>query len=190
MSSAKSKFLTAACLSFGMVVMFAGTSHAQPRAHDREVQASGGIFHAQGSDSGTISADLSIGKYLDDPAWQVGFRQGLNYSFIDNGTDVWTATTVPYFQYHFRDFTPDNRTLPFIGGFAGAIWNDRDITGTLGPEIGVKFFMTKQTFASVRYRYEWFFSDLSLGGVTNNRSDGNHVGTFGIGYLWGDDGER
>src|ERR671922_1754539 len=75
------------------------------------------------------------------------------------------------------------RFVPFLGLADGVVWNDRDVTGTLGPQAGVKIFLADQTYLGLRYRYEWFFH--SVKGVGDAADHGNHVGTIGIGFLWG-----
>jgi hypothetical protein len=55
-----------------------GTVVAAPAEGASEVQVSAGFFHAQGSDSGNLNADLSYGYYFT-PGWQLGIRQALNY---------------------------------------------------------------------------------------------------------------
>ena len=67
---------------------------AAPRQGTGEVQVSGGLFHAEDSDIGNLNLDLSYGWYLS-PGWQVGFRQALNYNFIEDATDQWIASTAP-----------------------------------------------------------------------------------------------
>jgi hypothetical protein len=177
--------LTASMACF-VGLLFAAPSYSQPVPTDREIQASGGFFHAQGADVGTASGDISYGYFLQgNRAWEIGLRQGLSYAFIDHGKDAWSATTVPFFNYHFYDFSKDDRLVPFVGGFLGGTWNDDDATGTLGPELGAKYFVNDRTFLRIGYRYEWFFNTLNLRGVTRNRSDGNHVVAFGIGFLFG-----
>lgn len=161
------------------------TALAQPTPHDKELQASAGFFHAQGSDSGSVNGDIGFGYFLGDPHWEIGLRQGFSYSFIEDSSDVWTATTIPFVNYHLLGLFESDRVVPFIGTFVGAIWNDEDITGTLGPDAGVKFFVNDSTFLTMRYRYEWFFNDLSLGDIGDNSSKGNHVGTIGLGFVWG-----
>ena len=153
--------------------------YAAPVAGDNEIEASGGLFHAQGSDSGALTADLSYGKYLT-PGWELGLRQGLNYNFIDDHRDQWTATTTPFVNYH---FVLSDTFVPFLGAFIGPVWNDRDISGTIGPAAGLKIFLNEQTYLGLRYRYEWFFNSFKT--VADERTDGNHVTTLGIGFVWG-----
>ena len=75
------------------------------------------------------------------------------------------------------------RRLPYVGGSIGAAYNDRDISGLIGPNAGLKVLFNSQTFLNVGYRYEYFFSDFE--GINNNSNTGNHIGTIGIGFVWG-----
>jgi len=160
------RMLLTASMACLVGLLFAAPSYSQPVPTDREIQASGGFFHAQGADVGTASGDISYGYFLQgNRAWEIGLRQGLSYAFIDHGKDAWSATTVPFFNYHFYDFSKDDRLVPFVGGFLGGTWNDDDATGTLGPELGAKYFVNDRTFLRIGYRYEWFFNTLSLRGV-------------------------
>jgi hypothetical protein len=172
-------------LSLLLVPFGAATSYGRPVAADNEIQVSGGFFHAQGADSGTLTADVSYGRYFANPAWQLGIRQALNYAFIDDASDAWLATTVPFLNYHFYGVTHDDRFVPYLGVLAGAVWNDDDVTGTLGPQVGGKFFLNEWTFLQIGYRYEWFFDRLSARGVSNRGDEGNHVVSIGLGFLWG-----
>lgn len=175
-----------AAIAAAMVAQAASVG-AQPLRGDNEVQLQGAFFHAQGSDTGTLAVDGAIAHYFD-PALQVGLRQGLAYVFVDDADDPWSATTVPFVNYHFRGVSQDDRILPFVGAFGGLIWNDDDATGTVGPTIGAKFFVSPQTFFATQYRYEWFFDDFDR--VDNNSDEGNHVVTVGLGYAWGGVGTR
>jgi hypothetical protein len=164
---------------------FSGPALAAPVAGDHEAEVAAGFFHAQGSDSGAFNADINLGHYLT-PGWEIGFRQALSYNFIDDGRDTWVATTAPFLNYNFHFL--DGRLVPFLGGSIGVAYNDRDITGTLGPNAGVKVFLTDQTYLGLRYRYEWFFDSLKRAG--GNADHGNHVVNIGIGFVWGGSGRR
>jgi len=161
------------------LVLIAKPAQSAPVDGDNGVEVSGGFSHAQGSDSGNLNLDLLYGRYLT-PGWELGIRQALNYNFIDDATDSWVATTAPFvaYNFHFND-----RVIPFLGVGAGLAWNDRDVSGLLSPMGGVKIFLTDQTYLGLRYRYEWFFNSLKR--ADNNSDDGNHVGTIGIGFVWG-----
>jgi len=152
---------------------------AAPGAGSNELQVSGGFFHSQGSDSGSLNADLSYGYYFT-PGWQLGIRQGLNYNFIDDQRDFWLATTTPFLNYNFR---LTDIIVPYLGGFMGLVWNDRDETGTIGPQTGVKFFVHDRAFLNLGYRYEFFFDRIKA--IDDNASHGNHVFNIGVGLTWG-----
>jgi hypothetical protein len=158
------------------------TVAAAPRDGANEVQVSGGFFHAQDSDTGNLTIDLSYGYNLT-PGWQVGFRQALNSIFVEDGSDQWSATTTPFINYHFR---VTDIIVPYLGAFIGAVWNDRDITGTLGPQVGVKFFVHEQTFLNLGYRYEWFWDKFER--IDNSADNGNHIFNIGVGFQWGGTG--
>jgi hypothetical protein len=156
-------------------------SHALPQSGDQEVELSGSLFRPVGQRGGNLNLNGSYGYYLENPAWQIGIRQGYNLIHDRDVSDVWNLTTVPYVNYHFDKW---GNVVPFIGTFVGAVYNDEDITGTIGPEAGVKSFLGESTFVSLRYRYEWFFEELDSGDVRDT-TDANHVAILGIGYTWG-----
>ena len=172
------RYVLAATLGMYLSVLGANPSHAQPAANDKEIEVAGGLFHAEGSDTGALNVDLALGYFLT-PGWEIGFRQALNYNFIEDATDAWVATSTPFVNYNFQF----GNVVPFVGGFIGLAWNDRDATGTLGPQGGVKFFFNPQTYLGLRYRYEWFFNSFER--VGRNADTGNHVFNIGLGYLWG-----
>jgi hypothetical protein len=67
-------------------------AHAAPGAGANELQAAGGFFHTENSDSGGLNADLNYGYNLT-PGWQVGIRQALKNNFIDDERDFLIAST-------------------------------------------------------------------------------------------------
>lgn len=171
-------------VSWALISSLAGvaTVAAAPRQGASELQVSGGLFHAEDSDVGNLNVDLSYGWYLS-PGWQLGFRQALNYVFVDDASDAWIATTTPFVNYHFR---VTDIIVPYLGAFIGAAWNDRDVTGTLGPQVGVKFFVHEQTFLNLGYRYEWFWDKFER--INNESDNGNHIFNIGVGFMWGGSG--
>ncbi len=179
------KFGVAAVLIVFTMLMagFTVTSHAAQSQGDRTLHLSGGFIHAQGADSGTLNMDLGYGYFLREN-WEVGLLQTLGYSFIDGAEDEWVASTIPYANYHFRGLSLDDTFQPFVGAFVGASYNEDDMTGTIGPQIGVKSFVNDSTFFTVRYRYEWFFEELAIDDIEDTSSDGNHVVTLGVGFVF------
>lgn len=163
----------------GLFLLASSAAMAAPRQGSSELLVSGGFFHQEGSDDGSLNADLNYGWYLT-PGWQVGIRQALNYTFIDDRRDFWLATTSPFINYNFR---LTDIIVPYLGAFLGLVWNDNDVTGTIGPQAGVKFFVHDAAFLNLGYRYEFFFNKFRA--IDNNASDGNHVFNIGIGFHWG-----
>jgi hypothetical protein len=171
------KAVSAAVLGLALLASSAATAAPQRGAH--ELQAAGGFFHSEGSDDGSLNVDLSYGYYLT-PGWQLGLRQALNYNFVDDRRDTWTATTAPFLNYNIH---ATDIIVPYLGGFLGLVWNDRDVTGTIGPQAGVKFFVHDTAFLNLGYRYEFFFDRIRT--IDDNSSRGNHVFNIGIGLTWG-----
>jgi len=172
------------CTTAVICMLVAGNAAAAPRAGMGDALVSGGFFHQQGSGSGNFNADLSLGYFLT-PGWEAGFRQALNYNFVEDHRDFWLATTTPFLNYNIR---VTDIIVPYLGGFLGLVWNDRDATGTVGPQAGVKLFVHDAAFVNLGYRYEIYFDKLKA--VDNNASDGNHVFNIGIGLTWGGSGTR
>src|SRR5919109_4519565 len=105
-------------LGLGVLLAFVATpSYSVQDVGSSEIQVSAGFFHAQDSDVATISGDASYGYYFFQPL-EVGVRQGINYTFLDDADDPWLATTVPFVDYHF--FASQN-FQPFVGGFGGVV---------------------------------------------------------------------
>lgn len=156
-----------------------GSVSAAPGEGASELQVAAGVNHRQGSDLTDINADLSYGYYLT-PGWQLGLRQALDYHYDDDRRDFWLATTTPFINYHFR---LTDIIVPYLGGFIGVAWNDRDTTGTVGPQGGIKFFVHDNAFLNLGYRYEIFFDRIRT--IDNNSSRGNHVANIGVGFAWG-----
>ncbi len=176
-------FIIAAC-AISLVVFGVNPVSALPLDGDSEIQISGGFSHAQGSDTGNFNGEFNYGYYLS-PGWELGFRQGVDYNFVDDGSDAWHATTTPFIHYNFR---VTDVLVPYLGIFGGVVWNDRDVTGTTGPAAGLKLFVAEQTFLNIGYRYEWFFKSFEA--ARDNRTHGNHVANIGLGYVWGGSGDR
>jgi hypothetical protein len=156
-----------------------GTVVAAPTEGASEAQVSAGFFHSEGSDSGNLNVDLSYGYYFT-PGWQLGIRQALVYNFIDDERDFWQASTAPFINYNFR---VTDIIVPYLGGFIGLVWNDRDVTGTIGPQGGIKFFVHDRAFLNLGYRYEFLFNKINA--IDDNASRGNHVFNLGVGLTWG-----
>jgi len=156
-----------------------GAAIAAPNQDSSEVLLSAGFFHSQGSDSGSLNADFSYGYYLT-PGWQLGIRQALVYNFIDDERDFWQASTAPFINYNFR---VTDIIVPYLGAFIGLVYNDRDVTGTIGPQAGVKFYVHDRAFLNLGYRYEFLFNKINA--IDDSASRGNHIFNLGVGLAWG-----
>lgn len=157
------------------------TAAALPQEGDQEIELSGGFFRQIGSGSGTFNADVGYGSFISDQI-ELGIRQSFNYTIADEGPDVWIASTVPFLEYHFASISGYGQGLvPFIGGVVGIVWNEEDLTGTVGPTGGFKMFMNESTYLVARYRYEWLFDELEESDVA---TDSSHILNVGLGYQW------
>src|SRR5438093_6607830 len=134
----------AAALIFPLAVFDTKLSYAAPVAGDSELEAGGRFTHSQGTDIGNFTPDVSYGYYLT-PGWEVGIRQALSYNFIDGVRDQWCAMTTPFLLYNFNF----GRFVLFLGLAGGIVWNDQKVTGTLGFNAGIKFFLSDQTYLEI-----------------------------------------
>jgi hypothetical protein len=132
---------------------------------------------------GTLNLEVGYGYFLTQN-WELGVQQSLGYSFIDDADDQWVGSTIPYINYNFQGLSTNDTFVPFVGTFIGASYNDDDITGTMGPQLGFKSFVNDRTFIMVKYRYEWFFDELTINDIEDTSSDGNHVVTIGLGFAF------
>lgn len=147
---------------------------------DSSLMLGGSFYHTQGTDVGVLNLDLGYGYFLTEN-WEVGVLQTLWYDIVDDEDDSWWASTIPYFNYNFRT---QEAFQPFVGAFIGVSYNEDDVTGTLGPQLGFKSFVNDSTFVIVKYRYEWFFDELDFEDIEDSSSEGNHVVTLGVGFVF------
>lgn len=173
----KSKSLIHLAVLAGFLSVFASLTYAQPRENDKEILFSGSFFRPIGSGAGQFNADARYG-YFVSPMLEVGIRQSYTLNHNDDSPDVWNAVTAPGARFHFNSGGP---LVPYLGAFVGAVWNDDDFTGTVGPETGLKYYITDDVFLNAEYRYEWFFEEIR---DADEVQDANHVVAMGIGYNW------
>ena len=157
-------------------VALAAPAEAGFDAGDRTLQLGASFVHPQDADIATLSADVALGYFVTQ-GLELGVLQGLNYAFIDDEEDEWNASTVGFLNYNFG--APDARFVPFVGAFGGAFYDEEDVTGTVGPNLGFKLFFNETTFALTRYRYEWSVDGIDE--IDENADEGNHIVTVGIG---------
>lgn len=177
-------FIATALIAFSMVMAgFATGTQAAQSTGNSSLQLSGNFRHAQDTDTGTLNLDVGYGYFLTDN-WEAGVAQTLDYTFINHQEDIWIASTIPYINYNFRGLSANDAIQPFIGAFTGASYTKDDTQGTIGPQLGVKAFVNTSTFILVKYRYEWFFEKLTINSIDDTRSDGSHVVTMGVGFVF------
>jgi hypothetical protein len=170
-----------AAIGFAAAIAATPAAFAFQDKGDKEIEFTGGFSHTSGTDVGTANADVSFGYYVA-PRLNIGLRQTFGYSFIEDKSDTWTASTVPFINYNFE--TSNQYFRPFIGAFVGVAYNsDNDTTGTAGPAVGFKYFLSDNTAVVTRFRYEWYFDRLSFNDATDT-ADGNYVLSVGMSYTW------
>lgn len=173
--------VTILALSMSLLILLSNQSaSALPSSGSKEVLVAGGYNRDIGTGSGNANLDVSYGSYIDQ-ALEVGLRQQFNYTIQKETSDVWRAVTAPFVNYHLTALGQNQSIVPFLGGQLGAVWNDDDITGTIGPEGGFKFYMDNSTFLLARYQYQWFFEKF---GDVNETQNSAHVGVLGLGFNW------
>jgi hypothetical protein len=165
----------------------AASLYAQPKSNDNEILLSASLFRPINSGSGSFNADAVYSYHFDNPAFELGLRQSFTYSFSDTESDVWNAVTAPIARYNILTDTilgipRRDEFVPFVGGLLGAVWNDNNMTGTMGPEVGLRWYARESTFLLLSYRYEWFFESLDN---SDKPQSANHVVALGIGFNWG-----
>lgn len=178
----KPYIIAMAIATFFVTAAMTTSVQATQKKGDSTFQLGGSFFHAQGADVGTLNLDLSYGLFIKE-IFEIGVTQSVGYSFIDDADDQWVASTIPFFNYHFLGMS-DSAFQPFVGAFIGASYNEDDVTGTVGPQIGFNSFVSENTYIVVKYRYEWFFEELDYDDIEDESSEGNHVVTLGVGFLF------
>ena len=163
-------------LSAAALIALAAPAKAGFDVGDVTLQFGASFVHPQDSDISSFSGDVALGYFVTQGI-EVGVLQGLTYTFIDDEEDDWSGSTVGFANYNFGG--PDARFVPFVGAFGGALYDDDDVTGTVGPNVGFKLFFNETTFALTRYRYEWSVDGIDE--IDENADEGNHIVTVGIG---------
>jgi hypothetical protein len=161
---------------------FASTGYSAQQVGDSSLQFSGGFQYYHSSEEGNLNVSIEYGKYTSRPL-EVGVLQSFIYNFVEERSDSWSALTAGYANWHFLGFAQNDTFQPFLGGFAGIVYNDEDLTGAIGPNVGFKAYVNDRMFVATRYRYEMYLNDLELGGDPGS-AWGNHVITVGLGFLW------
>jgi outer membrane protein W len=149
------------------------------RAGNSEITQSGTGTNNNNWDSGSFGVSGSYG-YFTTNALELGIRQSFSWAGAENSDDNWSGATRVFGDYHF--FT-SSRFRPFVGINIGYIYGDAvNNTGTIGPEIGFKYFVNDTTFVMLQTEYQWFFD--SSDDVTDSFDDGAFQHTIGLGFVF------
>jgi hypothetical protein len=166
-----------ACVVAGLVLARAAPSAAQEdgiRGADRPVlQLSAGALVRPASSL----VDVAVGRFVGDRL-ELGIRQEIGLTGA--GTHDWHLATTPFADL-FLAADPKWPLTPFVGVSAGALYDDRRLTGTVGPEAGVALFVSDALFLSVRYQFRWAAERVD--GVGHD----DHLALLAVGLLLGGD---
>lgn len=170
------KYLLAAALATLPLSVFALDNDSfGPKAGDNEFTLSGGGNSNKQFDRSTVTLSLIYGKYVTD-TWQWSVRQGLNVADVAD-KNQWNGSTRLALDYHWNF----DRWRPLVGLNVGAIYgNNVSETGIAGPEIGIKYYATPDTFVYFLEEYQFFFKDSS--DVNDNFDNGAFAHNFGVGF--------
>lgn len=148
------------------------------RAGSSEITLSGTGSNNNDFDSGSFGITGSYGYFFTN-ALELSVRQSFNWSGAEDADDNWNATTRIAADYHFNT---SGRFRPFIGANVGYIYGDNvNETGTIGPEVGIKYFVNDTTFVLVQTEYQWFFDSGDVGDAFD---DGAFQHTVGLGFIF------
>lgn len=149
-------------------------SSAQFEAGDYELTLSATASAPKDVDGAFIGGRVTLGYFLTKEA-EVSLRQEVNY--LDNDVDLpnvdntaWGGLTHAAFDYHF-DF---GALQPFVGVYGGYEYPaGSQGYPSIGPEVGVKYFVNGTTFVFGRVGYTYQLSDPD---------ESFFVGEAGIGF--------
>lgn len=126
-------------------------------------------------DNTTLSIEASVGYFLSN-SFEMGVRQGIGYSDVQSGSDVWNGSTRGYLDYNFDM----QRWRPFLGVNFGYLYGDNvNDTWIAGPEGGIKYFLTPEAFLHALVEYNFTFDDADQ--ADEAFDDGRFVYSLGFG---------
>jgi len=146
------------------------------------LQLGGGVL----ADPAAPVLELAASRFVGDLV-EIGVRQEVGFA-TGSGPHDWHLATTPFVDLHLlRD--PKPRWSPFVGVAGGALYDDRDLAATVGPEAGVRILLGDGlgdllgggAYLAARYQYRW--ASQRVGGVGRDA----HLVTLSVGWLLGDD---
>jgi hypothetical protein len=130
-------------------------------------------------DAGSFGVSGSYGYFMTN-SFELGARQSINWAGANNADDSWSGSTRIFADYHFLS---TQRFRPFVGASIGYTYGDGvSDTGTIGPELGIKYYVNDTTFIIGMAEYQWFFD--SGDDVSDNFDNGAFLYTVGLGFVF------
>jgi hypothetical protein len=120
--------------------------------------------------------DVAVGRFVGDRV-QLGIRQEVGFA-TGSGAHDWHLATTPFADV-FLAADPKWLLTPFVGVAAGALYDDRRLTATVGPEAGVAVFLSDDVLVSARYQFRW--AAERVGGIGHD----SHLAMLGVGFVFG-----
>ena len=171
------KNLVKAC-ALALALAGATTITAQPQAGDWEFTLGGGGASDQDFESNSMGINGSIG-YFYSPNFEIALRQSVNFQGVTSDEE-WFGSTMFAADWH---FSTNSKFVPFIGLTTGASYTEDDISWSIGPEIGFKYYVHERTFIFLSGEYRWFFDELES--LDDNADDGSFAFLIGVGFTVG-----
>jgi hypothetical protein len=124
-----------------------------------------------------FNVEGKLGYFFADN-FQGSFQQGISFVDVPGSDDDWLFASRVALDYVWGS----GQWWPFIGVNLGYLWGDRvrDVL-TIGPQVGVHYFVNNTTFVLGQVQYEIF---TRSGGSGETFGDDRWVYTLGIGFRW------
>lgn len=127
--------------------------------------------------SNALSLNIGAGYFIM-PNTAIVLRQEVNVS--DNANDqAWSGSTRVACDYHFGKGT----FRPYLGANVGGLYGDGvEEQFVAAPELGLKAFLTPETFVYLNAEYQFLFANTDQ--IDDNYKDGRFVYSLGLGFKW------
>ena len=156
----------------------ASSALAQPQAGDWEFTLGGGGTSDQNFERGNAGVNGSMGYFFNEN-FELGVRQAINFDALTDDEE-WFGSTLVAADWH---FVFGSKFVPFIGVSTGATYTEDDISWSVGPEVGFKYYVHERTFIFLSGEYRWFFDELEH--IDENSDDGAFAFLIGVGFTIG-----
>lgn len=161
-------------LMLALALTISLTAVAQPTKGSVEMTLSGAGAATKDFDTSNFGLNVGLGYYLTD-AVEAGIRQTVN---LDNLTGSALTEVALDYNLHIPKLT---RVLPYGGLTVGYAYGAKVADALqLGPEVGLKIYVHKNTFVNASIGYVWRFN--SPGAFVDNASAGAFRYGVGVGF--------